>query len=328
MRLLTALVALGQGRYTLTGTERMKKRPIRDLIEGLHQLGIKGRSVNGNGCPPVQIIAQPVGGGRIHLNCSVSSQYLSALLLIAPYARQGIEIRVSQGPVSRPYVDITLDVMQKFGVGVERCNYEWFNVRGSQRYHAGEYFVEPDCSQAGYFWAAAAITGAGIKVKDVWPESCQGDIGFIELLEIMGCRVYRESDGITVTGDSLSAVEADMADLPDMVPTLAVVAAFAKGTTVIRNVAHLKVKESDRLAALRNELARVGIETRLDDGNLLIRGGRPHGAQIKTYGDHRIAMSFALVGLKTAGIVIEDETCVEKSFPNFWQVLEKLYDCD
>jgi 3-phosphoshikimate 1-carboxyvinyltransferase len=185
--------------------------------------------------------------------------------------------------------------------------------------------VEPDCSQAGYFWAAAAVTGATIKVKDISLDSQQGDIRFLDLLAAMGCKISKDPQSISVTGGSLKAIDADMADMPDLVPTLAVIAAFARGTTIIKNVAHLKGKESDRLDATIRELTKMGIDADCSESALRISGGEPHGAEIQTYNDHRIAMSFAVAGLKTTGIFIKDEACVEKSFPNFWQVLGRLY---
>jgi len=325
MRLLAALAALGQGTYRLTGTARMQQRPIQDLITGLRQIGVKIHSVHADGCPPVDVVGGPVGGGRVRLNCSKSSQYLSALLLMAPYTTAGIEISVTEGPVSRPYIDMTVAVMERLGVAVERSGYRQFSVRGGQFYRAGTYGVEPDASQAGYFWAAAAITGASVKVKGILQESRQGDVRFTRLLQEMGCKITADSDGIGVRGGTLNAIETDMADMPDLVPTLAVVAAFAQGTTVIRNVAHLKVKESDRLAAVVTELARMNISAKATDRDLMVTGGTPRGATIETYNDHRIAMSFALAGLKIPGMIIRNETCVEKSFPEFWQVLEQLY---
>ncbi|MFC1857495.1 3-phosphoshikimate 1-carboxyvinyltransferase [Thermodesulfobacteriota bacterium] len=325
MRLLTAVASLGDGLYTLTGTERMQERPIQDLLDGLKQIGVFARSVRENGCPPVVIPGGNLKGGPVKLNCKISSQFLSALLLIAPYAREGLDITVVEGPVSRPYVDMTVAVMEKLGVSVLREGYKKFTVRGSQTYRAGSYTVEPDCSQAGYFWAAAAITGNSVKVKGILSDSRQGDIRFVDLLQKMGCRISRESDGIKITGGPLRSVEADMADMPDLVPTLSMVAAFAKGTTVITNVAHLKAKESDRLTAVANELSKMGIDAVCTGSGLQIHGGRPHGAAIETYGDHRIAMSFAIAGLVVPGVVIKDEQVVGKSFPTFWDVFEKLY---
>ncbi|MBU0699530.1 MAG: 3-phosphoshikimate 1-carboxyvinyltransferase, partial [Proteobacteria bacterium] len=325
MRLLTAVAALGKGNCILTGTKRMQERPIQDLIDGLQQIGVSARTFNENGCPPVEIKGGDIVGGSIALRCKISSQYLSALLLIAPYTKKGIEINVIEGPVSRPYVDMTVEVMEKLGVGIRRDGYERFWVQGGQTYRAGSYTVEPDCSQAGYFWAAAAITGAGIKVKGTNKNSRQGDVRFVEILESMGCNISHEKDGIKVSGKDLAAVTADMADMPDMVPTLAVVAAFAKGTTVIKNVAHLKAKESDRLGSVVKELSKMGIKAGCSDTGMIITGGNPCGAEIDTYEDHRIAMSFALAGLRVPGIFIRDERCVEKSFPNFWEVFESLY---
>jgi len=325
MRLLTAVAALGQGKYELTGTERMAQRPIQDLIEALLQLGVRIRSVNQNGCPPLEIFGGILQGGSVNINCRTSSQYLSALLLIAPYTTRGLEITVTHGPVSRPYVDMTVEVMDKFGVPVVRQGYERFKVNGGQTYRAGEYVVERDGSQAGYFWAAAAICGTQVKVTGVTVDSRQGDVGFANLLAAMGCNVTAEPDGITVAGRSLTAIDVDMGDTPDMVPTLAVVAAFAEGTSLIRNVSHLKAKESDRLTAVVNELIKLGIDARCTDDELIVNGGRPRGAEIETYGDHRIAMSFALAGLVTPGVFIRNENCVEKSFPGFWKVLNEMY---
>ncbi len=325
MRLLTALASLGKGKYVFTGTKRMKERPIQDLLDALIQMGALAHSVNNNGCPPVAIKGGDLKGGKITINCETSSQYLSAILFIASFTKQGLEINVTKGPVSRPYIDMTVDVMERFSINVMRNRYNYFKVQQGQEYRAGSYFVEPDCSQAGYFWGAAAITGACIKVKGITRDSQQGDVHFTRLLEEMGCKVLHEKDGISVTGGSLSGIEADMADMPDMVPTLAVVSAFAKGTTVIKKVKHLKAKESDRLTSVANELSKMCIEAKITDTGLVIKGGIPHGAEISTYKDHRIAMSFAIAGLKVPGIFIKDEKCVEKSFPDFWNVFNGLH---
>lgn len=325
MRLLTAVAALGQGSFILSGTERMARRPIQDLIDALEQLGVRIHSKNQDGCPPVEITGDRLNGGPVEINCRTSSQYLSALLLIAPYTRNGLAIRVTEGPVSKPYVDMTVDVMNQFGVAVKREGYDRFQIEGGQIYRAGAYSVEPDGSQAGYFWAAAAVCGTAVKVKGVTADSRQGDVNFANLLAAMGCDIIKEPDGITVGGKYLRAADVDMGDMPDMVPTLAVVATFAEGTTIIRNVSHLKAKESDRLAAVVNELVKMGIDAHCSDDELIVTGGIPHGVEIETYGDHRIAMSFAVAGLVTPQTIILDENCVEKSFPNFWEVFEELY---
>jgi len=325
MRLLTAVAALGQGTYTLTGAKRMSQRPIQDLLAGLHQVGVSAHSVNQNGCPPVQVVGGNLNGGPVVLNCKTSSQFLSAMLLIAPFTKKGMVITVTEGPVSKPYIDVTVNLMEHLGIKIDRTEYKKFHIPGNQVYRAGAYTVEPDASQAGYFWAAAAISGNTVKVRGISMDSKQGDVRFVETLKAMGCSITPEQDGIAVTGGPLFAIDVDMADMPDMVPTLAVTASYAKGTTRIRNVAHLRNKESDRLGSVVNELVKMGIDARCSDSELTIQGGTPKGAHINTYNDHRMAMSFAIAGLVTPGIFIKDETCVEKSFPTFWQVFEKLY---
>ncbi len=325
MRLLTSVAALGSGEYILTGSSRMGERPIQDLLDALISLGINVSSLNNNGFPPVRIKGGKIPGGKVLIDCHVSSQFLSSLLLIAPYTLNGMEIIVSKGPVSRPYIDMTLDIMERLGIAIQREGYNFFKVPGGQIYTSGSYVVEPDCSQASYFWAAAAITGKSVKVRGISRNSRQGDLNFLGILEKMGCRITHDDDGITVTGGELSAIKADMSDMPDVVPTLSVVAAFAKGTTHITNVAHLKEKESDRLGSVASELEKTGINAKATKDGLVIEGGTPHGAEIETYNDHRIAMSFAVAGLIVPGIFIKDEQCVEKSFPDFWDVFMGLY---
>ncbi len=326
MRLLTAVAALGKGRYHLCGSERMHERPIQDLIDGLGQAGVDVRSVNATGCPPLEVKGGLVDGGRVALNCSVSSQYLSALLLIGPCTRNGMEIEIVQGLVSKPYVDMTIEVMRGFGIQVDRTGYTSFHVPGRQIYKSGTYTVETDASNASYFWAAGAITGAAVTVKGTHIDSTQGDMRFAGVLEKMGCRVQPEAEGICVAGAPLNAIDIDMADMPDMVPTLAVVAAFAEGTTYIRNVAHLKAKETDRLGAVVAELNKLGVDATCSASQMVIRGKGPtRGAEIETYNDHRMAMCFAVAGLRIPGVKIREPQCVEKSFPNFWEIFQGLY---
>ena len=329
MRLLAGVCPLGQGDYVLTGTERMKERPIYHLLDALNQIGVEASSINDNGCPPIRIKGQKPAGGKVSIDCSVSSQYLSALLLMAPLTQTGLHIHVAKGPVSKPYIDMSVDVLNRFGVKLERRGYEDFRIPGGQSYAAGQYTVEPDASQASYFWAAAAITGASIMVKGLTRQSLQGDVRFVDILEEMGCRVDASPEGITVTGPKsvdLSPVSLSMGDMPDLVPTLAVAAAFARGETMIRDVAHLRAKESDRLAAVQTELAKMDISAQIRDDDLIISGGSPHGVKIETYNDHRMAMSFAIAGLRIPGMGIKNESCVAKSFPGFWEVFDQLYD--
>lgn len=325
MRLLGGVVILGQGTYTLTGSDRMCERPIGALLDSLGQLGVEAVSERGDGCPPVMISGGSCDGGRTAIDCGVSSQYLSGLLLSAPCLEKGMTIDVVRGPVSKPYIDMTVEIMDSFGIRLTRDGYTHFHVPGGQTYQAGDYVVQPDASQAGYFWAAAALCGTCIKVLGVTAASRQGDVGLAEIFARMGCKVIPEPDGIRVCGGPLSAVSVDMGDMPDMVPTLAVVAAFARGTTVIKNVAHLRAKECDRLAAVAYELSKMGIETKVGEDELRITGGSPRGAVVETYNDHRIAMSFAVAGLRAPGTTICGPDCVGKSFPDFWEVLEGLY---
>ncbi|MDL1975338.1 MAG: 3-phosphoshikimate 1-carboxyvinyltransferase [Deltaproteobacteria bacterium] len=325
IRFLTAVTALGKGTYTLAGNARMSERPIQDLLDGLNQTGSHARSINGNGCPPVCVEADGLAGGSLTLKANISSQYLSALLLTGPYTKQGIDMEIPGELVSRPYVTMTMEVMERFGAKVEEKDGNRFSVAGRTGYLPASVAIEPDASNSSYFWASAAITGTKIKVADIRRASSQGDLGFLDLLSAMGCHVEEKPDGVSVQGQPLRGIRADMGMMPDVVPTLAVVAAFAQGTTTISNVAHLKVKETDRLQAVKNELTKMGINVEVLPDGLIIEGGQPHKAVIDTYDDHRIAMCFAAAGLAVPGIEIRDPGCVEKSFPTFWETLAQLY---
>jgi 3-phosphoshikimate 1-carboxyvinyltransferase len=323
MRFLTALAALGEGQYLLTGTERLCQRPLGELLDALRQAGVQAVSERGDGCPPVRVTGG-LTGGRTQLSGGTSSQYLSALLFIGPLAPKGLEIEITGELVSRPYVDLTLEVLGDFGISYYREGYRYFELPGGQCYLPQAYEIEADASSASYFWAAAALTGGRVTITNLSLESSQGDAAFPEVLGRMGCTIESTPAGLTVQGAPLQGITVDMATMPDLVPTLAVLAAFAAGDTVITGVAHLRHKESDRLAAVAAELARLGIEARETADGLVIRGGAPKGAVIHTYNDHRIAMSFAVAGLKTAGISITDPDCVAKSFPDFWEFFHRL----
>ena len=324
MRFLTALVALGEGEYLLTGTDRLCQRPLGELLTALSEIGVRAVSEKGDGCPPVRVTGG-LTGGKARLSGAISSQYLSALLFIGPLAPKGLEIEVTGELVSRPYVDLTLEVLEDFGVSYYREGYRVFQLPGGQCYLPQEYQIEADASSASYFWAAAALTGGRVTITNLSLTSSQGDAAFPRVLAQMGCAVESTEAGLTVRGGTLQGIEVDMATMPDLVPTLAVLAAFAQGETVISGVAHLRHKESDRLQAMATELAKMGLEVRETEDGLVIRGGQPHGAVIDTYNDHRIAMSFAVAGLKAAGVVINDPECVAKSFPEFWEFFKRLY---
>ncbi len=325
-RFLTAYLGLGRGTYTLDGVPRMRQRPIQDLLDGLRLLGVDARSRQGNGCPPLTVEAAGIKGGRTFMAGHRSSQYFTALLLVAPYAEKDVEIRVRGDLVSKPYIDVTLDIMHDFGVEVLNDGYNTFHVRAGQRYRPRSYRVEPDASNASYFFAAAALTGGRIKVRGLTAESAQGDVGFVDILERMGCRVQKAPDGIEVHGpQKLDGIEIDMNSMPDVVQTLCAIAPFASGPVTVRNVANLRIKETDRIAALSAELRKLGVrvETR-HDGLTVHPADQILPAELETYDDHRMAMSLALVGLAAPGIAIRDPKCVNKTFSTYFEALETL----
>jgi 3-phosphoshikimate 1-carboxyvinyltransferase len=328
-RFLTSVAALGHGIFTIAGEKRMEERPIAPLMQALAGWGVDIASIRGTGCPPLRIAADGIAGGKTTLPAGKSSQYLSSLLLVAPYARQQAMLTVEGEVPSKPYVTMTLAVIRSFGIEVTASeNLNHFEIcRGV--YQPQTYQVEGDASSASYFFAAAAITGGTVTVTNVPQVSLQGDTALVKMLEQMGCRVTY-GNGITVTGpEELRGIEVDMGDCPDVAPTLAVVAARAKGRTVIKNIAHLRIKECDRINAMATELAKLGTRVTEQEDALIIEGlsaDTPmHGADIETYNDHRIAMCFGVAGLVVPGIRIANEKCVAKSFPDFWERFALLY---
>ena len=281
-----------------------------------------------NGYPPVKIDAEGLKGGNVAFADVESSQYISSLLIGAPYAEGDIEIALTGRTVSQPYIDMTMDVMGHFGAEVITRGKKLFNVRSGRHYRGRRYIIEGDASSASYFFLAAALCRGRVKVVNMNPASLQGDINILGIMESLGCSVVRGDQWVEVTGGPLHEGDVlfDMGNMPDMVPTLAVLAAFRQGQTIITNVSHLRVKESDRIAALVNELRRIGVDAKETADGLIVAGGKPHGAHIETYNDHRIAMSFAIAGLAVPGITIKDRHCVGKSFPGFWDELSRLYE--
>ncbi|MFC1818999.1 3-phosphoshikimate 1-carboxyvinyltransferase [Thermodesulfobacteriota bacterium] len=329
-RFLASVAALGAGTFRISGDARMAERPILPLMQALQGWGVDIASINNNGCPPLVIQANGLSGGKTILPAGKSSQYLSSLLLVGPYARQEAELDVQGEILSLPYVIMTLAVMESFGIRVEAN--EALNSYSIPRgiYRARKYAIEGDASNASYFYAAAAITGGEVTVPNVPVPSLQGDAAFVALLARMGCQVNKTGEGLTVSGpEELRGITIDMADMPDVVPTLAVVASQAKGRTVIKNIAHLRIKECDRLHVMAVELAKLGARVEELEDTLIIEGNAPdtpmHGAEINTYNDHRIAMSFAVAGLAVPGVKILGEECVAKSFPDFWERFALLY---
>ena len=323
VRFLTALAALGHGEFRLDGALRMRQRPIQDLLDALRSLGVDARSESGNGCPPVVVHGRGLPGGKATVRGDISSQFLSGLLLAAPYAEQPVELTVEGPLVSQPYVLMTLAVMRAFGVTVEGPELNRFEVPRTA-YQPCEYSIEPDASAASYFFATAAVTGGRVAVEGLSRGSLQGDVAFCECLAKMGCDVDYQSSATTVLGRPLRGIDVDMNAISDTVQTLAVVALFAEGPTTIRNVAHIRHKETDRIGNLATELRKLGATVEeLSDG-LRIAPAPLHGARIETYNDHRMAMSLAVAGLKVPGVVILDPRATEKTYPDFFRDLAKL----
>jgi 3-phosphoshikimate 1-carboxyvinyltransferase len=329
-RFLTALLTLGKGSYRLDGTERMRQRPIGDLISALNELGAQVSPITPNPemniAPPLKVRANGLPGGKTMVRGDVSSQYLSALLMIAPLARKPVEISVEGALSSRPYIDLTLLVMEDFNVIVHRQGFHRFEISPQQYDSPGSYEIEADASSASYFFAAPAICGGSIEVENVSQDVRQGDFRFLSILAEMGCQVTYLKEGTRVVGpDRLVGVEVNLADISDTAMTLAVVAPFATSPTTIKGIASSRQKETDRIAAICKELSRlgVGVEERWD-GLKIYPCEDFIPVRINTYDDHRIAMAFSLVGLRIPGIEIENPGCVSKTFPNFFDLLNLL----
>ena len=349
IRFLTAACTLGEGRFHLDGNARMRQRPILDLVTALKELGADVRCATDSGCPPVDVIANGLPGGRASVSANISSQYLSALLMAAPCAKSPVVLQIAGGLVSEPYIDMTLGVMKRFGVSVTRgdpAGGAEYSVLSTQSvpttphsvlstpysvlrtqpagYRGTDYVIEPDASAASYFFAAAAITGGTVTVLGLGRDSLQGDLDFVHALALMGCDVVIAEDRTIVHGAELRGIEIDMNAISDTAQTLAAVAVFAKGPTTIRNIAHVRHKETDRIAAVVTELKRLGLRADEHPDGLTIHPGPPQPATIETYDDHRMAMSFSLIGLKTPGIRIANPSCTAKTYPNYFADLERL----
>ncbi len=330
VRFLTAAVCLAPAGtdVTLDGVARMRERPIRDLVGALQTLGVEAECLNGHGCPPVRVRGGGLAGGRCRLRGDVSSQFLTALLQVAPYAQADVEIEIVSELVSKPYVDITQAIMASFGVGMENDGCRFLRVQSGQRYAGREYAIEADASNASYFLAAAAVTG-GTVTLELGTASIQGDIKFVDVLARMGCTVTQRGAMTTLIGPTrLRGIEADMEAIPDTAQTLAVVAAFADGPSHLTGLASLRVKETDRVRAVARELPKIGVRVEEGADDWIIHppaGGRYAPAAIDTYDDHRMAMSFAAAGLRVPGIVINNPGCVAKTFPDFWMRWEAAF---
>ncbi|EGW7409504.1 3-phosphoshikimate 1-carboxyvinyltransferase [Salmonella enterica] len=325
MRPLAAALCLGQNEIVLTGEPRMKERPIGHLVDSLRQGGANIDYLEQENYPPLRLRGGFIGGD-IEVDGSVSSQFLTALLMTAPLAPEDTIIRVKGELVSKPYIDITLNLMKTFGVEIANHHYQQFVVKGGQQYHSpGRYLVEGDASSASYFLAAGAIKGGTVKVTGIGRKSMQGDIRFADVLEKMGATITWGDDFIACTRGELHAIDMDMNHIPDAAMTIATTALFAKGTTTLRNIYNWRVKETDRLFAMATELRKVGAE--VEEGHDYIRITPPaklHHADIGTYNDHRMAMCFSLVALSDTPVTILDPKCTVKTFPDYFEQLARM----
>jgi 3-phosphoshikimate 1-carboxyvinyltransferase len=326
MRFLISLVSMGKGSVVLTGDRRLCERPIKPLMTYLETLGVSYRYLGNYGFPPVQILGSGLRGGTLAIRNTESSQYISSLLLAAPYAEADVCINLEGEIASRPYIDLTLQVMHDFGVKVDEGMPGSYRISCRTGYRGRDYVIEGDASSASYFFLAAMLCQGTVRVHNINPQSRQGDLKILDYFQDMGVNITWGDSWVNVQGGDVKTVDRiiDMGDMPDMVPTMAVLSAFHKGTTKITRVAHLRIKESNRLAALITELNKIGAIAHEDGDSLVISGGNLHGGMIETYNDHRIAMSFAIAGLVVPGITIQNPRCVDKSFPGFWDELKKL----
>ncbi|MBQ63129.1 MAG: 3-phosphoshikimate 1-carboxyvinyltransferase [Gammaproteobacteria bacterium] len=325
IRPLTCLLALMEGVFEIDGDEYMRERPIEHLVDALEQLGAEVHYLERHGCPPLRIIGGQTRGGKVIIPGNISSQFLTSLLMSLPLASQGSTIEVLGEQVSKPYLDITLGIMGKFGVTASHQDYQMFQVPGGQQYQSpGSYMIEGDASSASYFFGAAAIAGS-VRVLGLGKDSVQGDLAFIDVMERMGARVVRNSDSIEVHRGSLRGVDVDLNHIPDAAMTVATVALFAEGPTIIRNIYNWRVKETDRMHAMATGLRKLGAGVKTGDDYIVIDPPEDLNAvDIDTFGDHRVAMSFSLAAMGNQPIQINDPECTRKTFPDYFDVLESI----
>lgn len=322
-RFLPPMLALGEGPYTVDGVPRMRERPVADLVDSMRALGAAVEYAEEEGRFPLVVLGGGLRGGAASVEGSKSSQFLSGLLMAAPYAEEGVLLEVSGGLVSRPYVGITTGLMREFGAEVEERDDRYAVPRGS--YRAREFAVESDASAASYFLAAAAVTGGRVRVEGLGAGTSQGDLRFAGVLEKMGCGVEVGPEHVEVRGPArLSGVEVDMNEFSDTMMTLAAIAPFADGPTRISNVEHTRHQETDRVSAVATELRRLGVRVEEGRDYLRVEPGLVRPAVVETYGDHRLAMAFAVTGLVAEGVRIKDPSCVSKTFPDYFTRLEAL----
>ena len=325
-RFLTALLATSSGEYLVEASRQMAARPMRPLIEALKSLGAQFEFLGRPDCLPFRVKGAGSPDGVVTLEAEISSQFLSALLIVGCLGKTGLKIEIAGELAAKPYIEMTLRMMANFGVEVETGDFRIFKVT-AQRYIGKDYLIEPDVSNACYFWAMAVLTGGSAMVKDIPLDSLQGDLQLLRILKQLGARIGDKKNGIYIEGPAggvFPGIEADLSAAPDQTMTLAAMAPFASSPTAIRNVGLIKFHESNRIAAITNELQRIGIQADELDNGILIHPGKPHSAAIETYDDHRMAMAFALTGLRTPGLRIKNPDCTKKTFENYFEVFDRI----
>lgn len=327
MNLLASATCLSDKPVIITGAKRITERPVLEVVYGLRQLGCKIEYLEKEGFPPIKVYAGGIKGGKAKIKGQKTSQYFSSITISSPYADKSVALECIDTMTEKPYFDIALQMMSEFGVIAKNNNYKQIEIPNDKKYSAREITIEGDYSSASFFFLAGAICKSKVTVTSLRPDTKQGDKAFLALMEKMGCKVSQTEDGICLQGNQLHEIQQDMSNLPDLVPPLAIAAAFAKGTSQLTNIGHLRHKECDRLAVMASELSKMGIIAKCDESSLIIEGSENiHGAQIDPHNDHRIAMSFAIAGLITGKQTIKNEMCVAKSFPDFWKKFEVFYE--
>lgn len=323
MNFLTSAACLSGKPIVITGAERITERPVSEVVNGLRQLGCRIEYLEKEGFPPIKIHGGGIKGGCAQIKGQQTSQYFSSIAISSPYADNKVTLRCIDTMTEKPYFDISLQMMSEFGIKAENDNYKEIRIPNDKKYSAKETTVEGDYSSASFFLLAGAICKSKVTVGSLNPNTKQGDKAFLALIEKMGCGVSITNDGICAQGQKLQAIEQDMSNLPDLVPPLAIAAAFARGRSKFIHIGHLRHKECDRLAVISSELDKMGVATKCDENSLTVEGtDNIHGARIDPHNDHRIAMSFAVAGLVTGDQIIKNEMCVAKSFPDFWEKFE------
>jgi 3-phosphoshikimate 1-carboxyvinyltransferase len=326
MNFLTSAANLCNKPVILTGTKRITERPIFEVVDGMRQLGCEIEYLENEGFPPIKIHGGGIEGGTAKIRGAKTSQYFSSIVISSPYAQKPVTLKCVDQMTEKPYFDISLHIMSQFGVKAENNDYKEIKIPNTKKYTAREINVEGDYSSASFFFLAAAVCGTKVTVTGLAADTKQGDKAFLDLMKKMGCSVNTTKDGFCVEGKDLAAITQDMSDLPDLVPPIAIAAAFAKGTSRLTHIGHLRHKECDRLAVMASQLNKMGVAAECNEDSLIIEGNaKCHGTKIDPHNDHRIAMSFAIAGLATGGQTIEDEMCVAKSFPDFWERFEIFY---